>query len=377
MEIRIFKKHYLNIAATERAHEFFAIFCLLCVALWPIDSGAHGVSGTSAMEMMLFTQVDAIQYVGDNKDLVEDESEIEPSVDLFVSKHFSGFDVLGELFLSEDEQEFERLQFGWFLGQSNKVWVGRFHNPLGFWNTEFHHGAYLQTGVQRPWVTEFEDDGGVLAAHITGVLMEGEKLFEDGSSMRYALSLGYGPEITDEVELEPVENFVVGDGEHDIGFTINAAFLPDSLATNLAGASLSFAEIPIDLAGMDTVSQAILGLYANWNWHPVNVIAASFLVDDEVKSDTQAVDGSFVSNYVQLNYKAGDHWTAYGRYEKTNNSDDPYLALRGGYIENRSLAGVRYDFMEIHSVQFEYSQDEISSLTFDKIIFQWNAVFSK
>lgn len=349
---------------------------LLLFLLMPVVSHGHGVSGTSGVEYMVFTQVDAIQYIGDNKELVEDESEVEPSVDLFFSKHFSNVDLLGEIFLSEDEQEFERLQFGWFLGSSNKVWLGRFHNPLGYWNAEFHHGAYLQASIQRPWITEFEDDGGVLATHVTGALIEGEKLFDDGSSMRYALALGYGPELTDEVELEPVENFVVGDGEHEIGFTLNAAFLPDSLDTNLVGAFLNFSEIPVDLAGFDSVSQTILGAYVNWHWMPVNIIGATFLVDDELETDTQTVDGSFVSSYVQLNYKFGDPWTAYGRYEKTNNSSDPYLALIGAFVEDRVLAGVRYDFLEIHSLQLEYSQDEINALTFEKIIFQWNAVFS-
>jgi hypothetical protein len=32
--------------------------------------------------------------------------------------------------------------------------------PLGYWNTQFHHGNYLQSSISRPEVARFDARGG-------------------------------------------------------------------------------------------------------------------------------------------------------------------------------------------------------------------------
>ena len=46
--------------------------------------------------------------------------------------------------------------------------VGRFHTDIGYWNTAFHHGLWLQIPVERPHVLRFEDDGGLVPVHWVG-----------------------------------------------------------------------------------------------------------------------------------------------------------------------------------------------------------------
>src|SRR5688572_18066739 len=36
-----------------------------------------------------------------------------------------------------------------------KMSLGRYHTPINFWNTEFHHGQWLQTTIQRPEIIQF------------------------------------------------------------------------------------------------------------------------------------------------------------------------------------------------------------------------------
>ena len=64
--------------------------------------------------------------------------------------------------------DIERLQIGYVFSDQVTGWAGRFHTPLGYWNTAFHHGAQIQTSVLRPRFLEFEDKGGILPAHTTG-----------------------------------------------------------------------------------------------------------------------------------------------------------------------------------------------------------------
>ena len=65
--------------------------------------------------------------------------------------------------------DLERLQVGYTFNNGNTVWLGRFHSPLGYWNTSFHHGQQLQTSVLRPQMIDFEDKGGIVPAHTVGI----------------------------------------------------------------------------------------------------------------------------------------------------------------------------------------------------------------
>jgi hypothetical protein len=52
-----------------------------------------------------------------------------------------------------------------------KVSFGRYHTPVNYWNTAFHHGAWLQTTISRPEMIRF--GGRFLPVHFVGALAEG------------------------------------------------------------------------------------------------------------------------------------------------------------------------------------------------------------
>jgi hypothetical protein len=49
------------------------------------------------------------------------------------------------------------------------VAAGRLHSELGYWNTAFHHGRWLQLPIERPRAVQFEDDNGILPIHMVGL----------------------------------------------------------------------------------------------------------------------------------------------------------------------------------------------------------------
>lgn len=52
-----------------------------------------------------------------------------------------------------------------------KLSFGRFHTPIGYWNTAFHHGAWLETTVDRPF--QVKVGGTFTPLHFVGALAEG------------------------------------------------------------------------------------------------------------------------------------------------------------------------------------------------------------
>lgn len=70
-----------------------------------------------------------------------------------------------------------------------KLSFGKYHTPLGYWNTAFHHGAWLQTSISRPEMVKF--GGSLIPIHFVGAQAEGN--IPSGSlGLGYSLGLGNG-----------------------------------------------------------------------------------------------------------------------------------------------------------------------------------------
>ena len=61
----------------------------------------------------------------------------------------------------------EQVAIRWRRGPSTFE-VGRVHTDLGYWNTAYHHGLWLQPLIERPHAVRFEDDGGIVPVHWVG-----------------------------------------------------------------------------------------------------------------------------------------------------------------------------------------------------------------
>src|SRR5881396_2667934 len=70
-----------------------------------------------------------------------------------------------------------------------KVSFGRYHTPINWWNTSFHHGQWLQTTVSRPEMVQF--GGRFIPVHFVGALVEGT-VPARGLNLSYNAGLGNG-----------------------------------------------------------------------------------------------------------------------------------------------------------------------------------------
>jgi hypothetical protein len=70
-----------------------------------------------------------------------------------------------------------------------KLSFGRFHTPIGYWNTTFHHGAWLQTTIDRPFIVKV--GGTFTPVHFVGFLAEGN-IPSGNLGLSYNIGLGNG-----------------------------------------------------------------------------------------------------------------------------------------------------------------------------------------
>ncbi len=302
------------------------------------------------------------------------EGEID--LDLFYTTDRGHLRFLAEVFGKtggESEIEIERLQISWELWPGSRLWLGRFHNPIGYWNTDYHHGNYLQTTISRPGIDAFEDDGGVLPMHIAGALLEGYTALA-GALWRYDVALGAGPEINS--GLQPVAVYQPGVGAHDASFTARLSWQPKDTNNQVGvfaglnlfpGASLT----PVD------VRQQLAGLFTNWHFGTrTDLLAVIYFVDNELTSPGATTQESFRDGYIQLEQALGAQWIAYGRAEGSSGATgNAYLNLLGGFVRERQLIGLRYDLAKNQAVKAEISKVHLLGDRFDQINLQWSAVY--
>jgi hypothetical protein len=86
--------------------------------------------------------------------------------------------VLSEIVFGEkDAQTFgvdlERVLFKYDYGDHLKMSFGRYHTGIGYYNTAFHSGSWLQTTADRPLIMEFADEGGILPTQAVGFSFTG------------------------------------------------------------------------------------------------------------------------------------------------------------------------------------------------------------
>ena len=85
----------------------------------------------------------------------------------------------------EMERSFIRYDYNDFF----KISFGRFHTPIGYWNTEYHHGAWLQTTIDRPFMVKV--GGTFTPLHFVGALAEGN-IPSGGLGLGYNVGIGNG-----------------------------------------------------------------------------------------------------------------------------------------------------------------------------------------
>ena len=300
------------------------------------------------------------------------------TLDLYFTPQLSDHvKALGELVfeyndLGELAVDLERLQIGYAFSGGSTVWLGRFHTPLGYWNTAFHHGQQIQTAISRPRFIDFEDRGGVVPTHTVGVLATGGRSTR-GGRVRYDLFLGNSPTLVDGV-LDP-GNAGHQKAEVSVGFNLSYRGRPGApVALGIHGYSSDVRE---EVRDSPVTRLRMFGGYVGLESDTWDIVAEYYAFHDRPSSGERDGNGSW-AGFAQVGRRLGQ-WIPYGRLERaTFDSNSGYFGPQpGGQSYDRQALGLRRDLGSTAAIKAEalHTNERASSRRFTGFQFQWAVRF--
>jgi hypothetical protein len=360
------------------------IAIVVAVAICLVAASTRAVAAphktSSASEFLAFLSADQL-YRYQMEDEAMESSDFTPVVDLLYSHTRNSWRFLAEYLLTDDEHELERLLVGYDASEESTFWLGRFHQPSSAWIAKYHHGRFLQTSISRPAIEEWEDDGGVLPSHISGVLLEHGIPLSKGNGSRVSMSIGAGPYLQDG-ELRPVDLLDPGDGDSGLGASLNYAYFPDYVAESNFGFAFEYSQIIVEenaALGIDQsfdINQTVLGAQVDWRRAAWQLIGAAYYVNNDSEDLAGRFGGWFLSGYAQLQFELKGKSTVFGRGEFSNNTGSAdYLTLFPDFSTGRIVAGFQYQFLDNQAFTIEVSDESTLKNSFGQVQIQWSAVF--
>lgn len=254
--------------------------------------------------------------------------------------------------------DLERLQFGYTFSDALTLWGGRFHTPLGYWNTAFHHGAQIQTSVLRPRLIEFEDMGGILPAHAVGLLASGGLRAGPGR-LHYDAYLANGNRIRDGVlDFNAVQDdnrnkLLGGNLRYAFGGTLEGLTLGVHGLTQQVDRpadpvnSLAFTSTRVNAHG-------VFAAFERGNWE---LIGEYYGFRNEDLSGASGTHSSW-AGFAQAGYTLGAAWTPYLRLEKAvlDQGDNYFLGQTQGRSYQRQALGLHYKLNPLAALKLEFNQ---------------------
>ncbi len=119
------------------------------------------------------------------------------SIDLFMTARLSDkVSTLGEvLFIAQNnnsiELDVERLMLRYRQSDYLTAAIGRYHSWVGYYNSAFNYGEFLETTTDRPFIYAFDDQGGVLPMQEVGITLTG-KIPSGKMGLNYVVEVGNG-----------------------------------------------------------------------------------------------------------------------------------------------------------------------------------------
>jgi len=289
--------------------------------------------------------------------------------DLFISSR------LGEKwsFLSETVFEFvgaapvahaARVVIEYHHNSRFRVAVGRMHNPIGYWFTQYSHGALLEPTIDRPLAFRFEDEGGILTGGQVGIRFSGRAV--GAFHLGYDLVVGNGANASQVQDVNRDKSvtlrlFTQVDHATQVGGFVYrdvlAAGTPVLRLGHLDGGDPSAGGLEQDL------EQQIFGAFFVHQGPRLEIQTEGLRIRHEDNTGATSND----SFYAYSGYRLGS-WVPYFIFDWAGFAEhDPYYGP--GTNKGGSL-GLRWDALATTVVKAEARQEYHAAVTFRKFTIQ-------
>jgi hypothetical protein len=249
--------------------------------------------------------------------------------------------------------DLERLQIGYTVSDQLTLWAGRFHTPIGLWNTSYHHGANLQHSISRPRFIGFEDAGGLLPAHSVGLWASG-KTNLGGGKLAYDAFVANGPSI----DGRNLNYRAFNDDNSGKQVGLNLAYLPGGAAAGLTVGvhALSSTVDAYNSAGdvLNSTKLAMAGAYIGYDENDWEALAEYYhFANSDVAGGAKRSSDAW---FAQVGRTFGAI-TPFVRFENAslNKQDNYFRSQASGRSYSRTAAGMRYALDAKSSFKVELS----------------------
>jgi hypothetical protein len=311
----------------------------------PVNDASMHDAGIPGMQFRGFSDID---YRASTHDLPN--TFLLGQFNLFITSRLSDqFSVLAEVVMEANVEnavgvDLERLLFRYTPNDYFNLSVGRYHTSVGYYNTAFHHAAWMQTTADRPLLFQFEDNGGILPIHNVGLSATG-RIPSGSLGLRYLAEVGNGRTFR-----SPIQEAVQNKQDENNGKSVNIGILarPKALPGFEAGFSIYHDRLYPD--GGLKISQNIFSAHAIYEGPRFEFLNEVVVLRHTV--DSIHHDFTIPAFYSQIS-RAFHKVRPYARYEYIN---VPRAAPLFGDVGLRHgpIAGVRYDFSEFAAYKLEF-----------------------
>ena len=272
-------------------------------------------------------------------------------LNLFVTSDVSEkFRFLSELVFEADQQtnvfsvDVERLLLQFSQNDYFNLAVGRYHTDIGFYNTAYHHSAWLQTAVGRPFLFQFEDNGGILPIHNVGASVTG--LIPSGPlGLHYVAEVGNGRDWRPGAEA--VQNVLDNNNGKAVNFALFAR--PNTVRGLQVGFSAYHDRFPA--AGTRPIAEEIFDAYGVVQRPGFEWLNEALLIRHDVQGFRVFHTPGF---YTQI-AKSFGQYRPYFRYQYVNASNsEPLFGTVG--LQYGPSVGLRYDASEAVALKLQYDR---------------------
>jgi hypothetical protein len=291
------------------------------------------------------------------------------SLDLFMRSRLSdNISTLGEvLFIAQSDNsvglDVERLLLQYRQSDFLTAAVGRYHTWVGYYNTAFNKGEFLETTTDRPFMYAFDDQGGVLPMQEVGLTLTG-KIPSGKMGLNYVAELGNGRAWG--LNAEPVQNYQ----DQNNSKSINGGLFirPEAISGLQAGFSVRHDNLTIPGPAIGETIATVHVVYINSSYELLNEGA---LVRHNESGGPVFNTSAF---YTQIAHRYHGY-LPYFRYQYFNapsndpvyfygspNSEAPLsVTTFVGRLDGPS-AGLRYELSEHSALKLQYDRFSLRGL---------------
>ncbi len=353
--------------------------CLLAlIAFFPVLTSAQSIPGTegatdpsepvvvaddnegvSSIPRVRMSGMGHLQYAFDKQGEATSNRFVVGGLVLFLTS-----DITDDLrFFNETVFEFtesgeavldvERVLLQYTVSDALVIEAGRGHTALGFWNSKYHHGVWLQRTIDRPSMYRFEDEGGILPAHYIGLQVGGDlPVGPIGVEYHFTVANGRGDNVD---SLQIVEDLNDQKALY-FNLTLHPEFAPGLGIGGGVGVDKIVGRTTTDSTGMiigghSPISERLFNAHLYYIEGPIFFASEATIVDHRNSMGQMA---KILGGYAVASATFGV-WSPYYRFDFIEITDGETGHFFSGLEdEQRHTGGVRWDVVTFAAANLEY-----------------------